>query len=129
MARDARGDLLLIDDRRVRSVNASGVITTIVQAGAHADYYNYVAGMQAADLLLGSPSCIALSGSRTQLAIADSGYTTGGRVYAVDLSTGVASHLAGSGSPATSGNGGAATSAGMRPVRVAYNFASTGVYM
>ena len=109
LALDASGDLLIVDcfNDRIREVNASsGIITTV--AGTRSFGYNGD-NIQATAAELDSPAAIALD-SAGDLFIAD---TNNQRIREVNQSTGVIATFAGNGIGQYSGDGGAATSAGL----------------
>ena len=105
---DAAGNLYIADrfNQRIRKVDVSGVISTVAgngSAGFSGD------GGAATSASLSSPHGVAVDAGGN-LYIAD---FSNNRIRKVDLS-GVISTVAGNGSPVFSGDGGAATSAGLR---------------
>jgi len=105
VAVDGSGNLYIADqyNNRIRKVNTSGVITTIAGNGT----YGYGGdGGAATAAELGGPTGVAVDGSGN-IYIADYGYS---RIRKVNTS-GVITTLAGNGTAAYSGDGGAATAA------------------
>ena len=116
---DSAGNLFIADanHNRVREVNcATGVITTVAGNGT-AGYSGDGGPATAAEL--SGPSALVLDGSG-DLFIVDGGND---RVREVKLGTDNITTVAGNGSWAFSGDGGAATSAGMSPAGVAVDSA------
>jgi sugar lactone lactonase YvrE len=113
VALDANGNLLIADtgNNRIRKVDASGIITTAAGKGS----FGYSGdGGKATNASVSSPSGVAVDNSN-YLLIADSGNN---RVRQVDAG-GIITNLAGNGSSTYSGDGGAATNAGLYPFGVA----------
>lgn len=106
---DKAGTIYFADrlNRRVRKVDAAGVITTLAGDGGgqyHGD------GGPAAAAGLAEPNGLALDADHARLFIAD---VADHRVRAVDLRTGVISTFAGTGAARHDGDGGPATEAGI----------------
>jgi len=115
VAVDGAGNLYIADtgNNRIRKVTAAGIISTVAGSGA-SGYSGDGAAATAAKLQ--GPASIAVDGSGN-LYIAD---TQNNRVRMVTASTGYISTIAGNGTGAYSGDGGAATSAELfRPFSVA----------
>ncbi|OJJ23432.1 hypothetical protein BKI52_03465 [marine bacterium AO1-C] len=103
LAIDTDGNIYIADEnnRRIRKINTSGIITTIAGTGAFGDSGD---GGQATSAQFKSVDDIAVHGSNLYIVDDNSD-----RVRKIDLSTGTISNFAGGGS--TSANGIAATSA------------------
>ena len=117
LALDASGNLFIADTRnaRIRKIDAAGIITTVAGNGIRG--FDGDGGL-ATDASLHTPWNVVV-GVDGELFIAD---TINNRVREVDLGTGVISTVAGNGSRAFAGDGGAATDASVaRPSAVAVN--------
>src|SRR5690606_19505839 len=110
---DRLGNLYFADrlNRRVRKVDASGVITTIAGNGAEMTSGDGGPGRVAGVV---EPNGVALDPTESTLYIAD---VSGHRVRAVDLETGVISTVAGTGEARHSGDGGPALAAALHGPR------------
>lgn len=110
---DRPGNLYFADrlNRRVRKVDASGIITTIAGNGAEMTSGDGGPGSVAGVV---EPNGVALDPTESTLYIAD---VSGHRVRAVDLETGVISTVAGTGEARHSGDGGPALAAALHGPR------------
>jgi sugar lactone lactonase YvrE len=113
VAIDAGDNLYIAEyvNNRVRKVDSQGIITTIAGGGSGCDEQTDSVGdgclaMQAS---LSGPNAVAADGEGN-LYIADQG---NGRVRRVDATTQIITTVAGTGSASTTGDGGAATEAGV----------------
>ncbi len=113
VAMDTRGNLFIANenDCRIRKVGTNGIITTV--AGNGGEGYSGD-GAAAANATLNSPSGLAVDASGNVF-IADS---NNGRVRKVDTN-GIITTVAGNGTAGFSGDGAAATNAGLGPTGVA----------
>lgn len=107
LARDALGNLYLADtqNRRVRRVSAGGVIETIAGTGTAGGGGD---GLPAITAQLRSPADVALDATGATLYVADA---EDHRVRRIDLTTGVITTVAGTGTAGYAGDGDVATSA------------------
>ncbi|RUL87649.1 NHL domain-containing protein [Tautonia sociabilis] len=110
---DREGNLYLVDrlNRRVRKVDAEGIITTVAGTGTNASSGD---GGPASVAALVEPNGVALDPEETTLYIAD---VSGHRVRAVDLRTGGIRTVSGTGEPRHSGDGGPARDASLHGPR------------
>jgi len=111
VAVDNCGNVFIADklNNRVRKVSVNGLITTV--AGTNTAGFSGDGGA-ATNARLTSPCSVAVDGS-TNLFISDSGY----RVRKVDVN-GIITTVAGNGTTPFSGDGGAATNAGVNPIGI-----------
>ena len=106
LAFNTAGDLFIADqsNHRIRKISTNGTISTVAGTGTIGSSGD---GGSATNAQLSSPTGVAASADN-KLYIADSGNNT---VRVVDLSTGIISNFAGTGTGSYSGDGGLATAA------------------